>query len=182
MNVSASARLRAEPPETVSSSSAPGKRRHGAAEISAATPEAKASSCTCPSSPKPVTSVSAWAAPTGCVFSVVITSIASDRSTAKPRLCAVTSRLTPKGFVSTSVSPTRPPALVSTARGSTVPVTASPYFGSGSSIECPPTIEAPAAVTASKPPRRISRSTSGPSTESGYATRFKADTGVPPIA
>ena len=63
-----------------------------------------------------------------------------------------------------------------------MPVTASPYFGSGSSIECPPTIEAPAAATASAPPRRISRSTSGPSVSSGYATRFSALTGCPPIA
>jgi hypothetical protein len=88
----------------------------------------------------------------------------------------------PSGFVSHSTSPSRPPALVSTSSGCTVPVTARPYLGSGSSIEWPPTIDAPAAATASPPPRRISRSTSGPSVSSGYATRLSALTGVPPIA
>ena len=109
-------------------------------------------------------------------LSVVITSIARSTSaaSASPRLSAVATAPAPSGLVSTSASPSRPPALVSTARGSTTPVTASPYLGSGSSIECPPTIEAPAAATASAPPRRISRSTSGPSVSSGKATRLSA--------
>jgi hypothetical protein len=63
-----------------------------------------------------------------------------------------------------------------------VPVTASPYLGSRSSIEWPPAIETPAAAAASCPPRRISRSGSSPSSSSEYATRLSASRGVPPIA
>ena len=117
-------------------------------------------------------------------LSSLITAIARSTSaaSASPRLSAVATAPAPSGLDRTSTSPSRPPALVSTARGSTMPVTASPYLGSGSSIEWPPTIEAPAAATASAPPRRISRSTSGPSVSSGNATRLSAETGRPPIA
>ena len=41
-----------------------------------------------------------------------------------------------------------------------MPVTASPYFGSASSIECPPRIATPASAATAPPPRRISSSTS----------------------
>ncbi len=92
---------------------------------------------------------------------------ATSSSSASPRLIAVATVPAPSGLVSTSASPGAPPALVSTASGWTVPVTASPYFGSGSSIEWPPTTLAPAAATASAPPRRISASVSGPSVSSG---------------
>ena len=145
-----------------------------AASISAATPLAAASSCTWPSRPKPVTSVSACApAARACSaarsLSVVMTLTARSTSaaSASPRLIAVATAPAPSGLVSTSASPGRPPAFVSTASGATTPVTAIPYLGSGSSIECPPTTAAPAAAAASAPPRRISRSTSGPSVASG---------------
>ncbi len=124
------------------------------------------------------------AAADAAAFSVVMTSTASARtsSSAAPRLRAVTIAPTPSGFVSTRTSPARPPAFVTIAPGSTTPVTARPYFGSGSSIECPPTSDAPASATTSRPPRRISRRTSPPSRSSGNATTFIAVTGRPPIA
>ena len=49
----------------------------------------------------------------------------------------------PIGFVSTSASPACAPAFVSTRSGCTVPTTASPYFGSASSIEWPPATRHP---------------------------------------
>ena len=59
-------------------------------------------------------------------------------------------------------------------------MTARPYFGSGSSIECPPTIAAPAAATTSWPPRRISRSTLG--AERARAARRRAFSAVTRLA
>ena len=77
---------------------------------------------------------------------------ATSSGEARPRLSAVATVPAPSGLVSTSTSPGPAAARWSAPRrGSTMPVTASPYFGSGSSIECPPTIEAPAAATASSP-------------------------------
>ena len=74
-------------------------------------------------------------------FSVVITSTASASGASRaPRLSAVDTAPAPSGLVSTSASPARPPALVITSSGRTTPVTASPYLGSASSIEWPPTI------------------------------------------
>ncbi len=61
----------------------------------------------------------------------------------------------PSGLVSTSRSPGRAPALV--IGFATKPVTANPYLGSGSSIECPPTIVVPLDCITSAPPRRTSR-------------------------
>src|SRR5262249_14523336 len=150
VNVSASERFRRAPPETQRSSSSRARTPSisGTAVISAATPDARASSWTCPSSPNPVTSVSADARAATAYrhatsFKVVITATAASTGAANSRLHAVDTAPAPSGLVSTSASPTRPPALVSTAAGSTTPVTASPYFGSGSSIECPPTTEQP---------------------------------------
>ena len=68
------------------------------------------------------------------------------RRGAASRLTAVEITPSPIGFVSTSTSPARAPAFVSTWSGCTVPTTASPYFGSASSIECPPPTSAPAAA------------------------------------
>ena len=70
-------------------------------------------------------------------FSSTMTSTAraSNASSRAPRLRAVATAPTPSGLVSTSASPARPPSWPSTASGCTTPVTASPYFGSGSSIE-----------------------------------------------
>jgi hypothetical protein len=55
-------------------------------------------------------------------------------------------------------------------------------LGSASSIEWPPTITAPAAATASWPPRSTSSSSSPPRRSSGHATSDSADSGSPPIA
>ena len=84
-NVSACARLRRLPPETASpsrrSASTPSSAGTAAASTSAARPLASASSRRCPSRPKPVTSVIAWApaasaARDASALSVVIVSTA----------------------------------------------------------------------------------------------------------
>ena len=105
----------------------------------------------------------ATAAAAAPALSAAITSTAraSSSSSACPRLRAVTTAPAPSGLVSTSASPTRPPALAITRSGCTAPVTARPYLGSGSSIECPPTTSAPAARTTSSPPRSTSPSAAG---------------------
>ena len=91
-------------------------------------------------------------------LSVVMTSTRADqRGSAQPALERRRDAPAPSGLVSTSASPGRPPALVSTAAGWTTPVTASPYFGSGSSIEWPPTTPRPRPPPRRAPPRRISR-------------------------
>ena len=86
VKVSASARLRREPPASARSSASrsrtPSIAGTARASISAARPEAAASSWVWPSRPKPVTSVSAWApAARACCaarsLSVVMTSIAA---------------------------------------------------------------------------------------------------------
>ena len=95
---------------------------------------------------------------------VVITSTAAVARPGgpTPRLSAVDATPPPTGLVRNSASPARAVEFRTIRSGWTAPVTASPYFGSGSSIECPPTIDAPAAATTSDPPRRISRSGSSP--------------------
>ena len=107
----------------------------------------------------------ASAAADAAAFSVVITSTvrAVSSAEASPRLAAVVATPPPTGFDSHSSWPARAVELRSRRSGSTVPVTAIPYFGSGSSIEWPPTTATPAAAATSDPPRRISRSTSPPS-------------------
>ena len=65
--------------------------------------------------------------------------------------------------------------LRTTRSGCTTPVTAMPYFGSGSSIEWPPTIATPAAPATSAPPRRISARVAAPRRSSEKATRFSAE-------
>ena len=117
-------------------------------------------------------------------LSTSIASTAASRcpSATSPRLPAVEMAPAPSGLVRTSASPGRPAAFVMTSSGCTTPVTASPYLGSGSSIEWPPTTATPAAAATSEPPRRISPSTSPPRSRSENATRFSAVTGVAPIA
>ena len=131
-----------------------------------------------------VTAAKRGAAALASAFNQTMTSTAaaSSASSASPRLRAVTIAPPPSGLVSTSASPARPPALVTIRKGWTAPVTASPYFGSGSSIEWPPTTSAPARRTTSSPPRSTAASGSGPSVSSGQATRFSAVSGRPPIA
>ena len=53
-------------------------------------------------------------------------------------LCLLFRTPTPSGFVSDSGWPGRPASLRINRSGSTKPVTAMPYLGSGSSMLCPP--------------------------------------------
>ena len=87
----------------------------------------------------------------------------------------------PIGFVSTSESPGRAPALVICSPGPIRPVTAMPYFGSLSSTVCPPTTSIPASTALDAPPLRMRpRISLGSST--GKPTMFRANSGWPPIA
>ncbi len=74
----------------------------------------------------------------------------------------------PIGLVSTRASPGRAPALVVMRSGCTSPITAMPYFGSGSSMEWPPSTKAPAARATSAPPRSTS-----PSNSYGFAAAMR---------
>ena len=73
------------------------------------------------------TSTVAMASP-AARLSVAITRMASRMAPAVSRSClaAVVMMPSPSGFVSTRTSPGRPPALVATRAGCTIPVTASP--------------------------------------------------------
>ncbi len=143
----------------------------------------------CPSSPKPVTSVAASTpasamASAAARFSVVITSTAEATcaSVARSRLMAVVVIPRPSGLVSTSVAPASTVELRISRSSSTKPVTAIPYFGSGSSIVWPPRMATPAAEATSAPPRRTSESNSRGRRSTGHPTRFSAIEGVAPIA
>ena len=65
---------------------------------------------------------------------------------------------------------------------SIIPVTANPYFGSLSSILCPPIIVHPAWFIICKPPFRTSESMSNDKSSLGHETSCKAESGFPPIA
>ena len=88
----------------------------------------------------------------------------------------------PSGLVRVSGSPARPASLRISSAGSTSPVTAMPYFGSGSSTLCPPATWQPAAEATSSPPRSTSAATENGSTSRGQHSRLSATTGTPPIA
>ena len=79
-------------------------------------------------------------------FEVVIHRTASCNACSgmRSRLHAVVRIPVPSGLVNTSASPGRAPALVTMRAGCTTPVTAMPYFGSGSLIVCPPSTATPA--------------------------------------
>ena len=77
-------------------------------------------------------------------------------NTSPVALCRVLSTPTPSGLVSDSGRPARPASLRSRASGSATPVTAMPYFGSGSSTLCPPATGHPARRPISAPPRSTS--------------------------
>src|SRR5918995_780982 len=186
--------LRCVPPATIpsaTSSRTPSMTGTAALSISPARPDATSSSRAWPRRPKPVTSVAAWtaspssrAASRAPAFSAVMIHTASATSSGVPpsRLTAVEITPRPIGFVSTRLSPGCAPAFVSTRPGCTVPTTASPYFGSASSMEWPPATSAPAARTTSAPPSRTRASSSNGRPSRGHATRFSARTGAPPMA
>ena len=70
-------------------------------------------------------------------FSVVITSMAAGK-TSPVALCREFSTPLPIGLVSESGRPGCPASMRSSRAGSASPVTAMPYFGSGSSMLWPP--------------------------------------------
>ena len=74
------------------------------------------------------------------------------------------------------------PELVRIRRGCTTPVTAMPYFGSGSSTEWPPRMGMPASSALLCPPSRMRASVSTGSAWVGKATRFRAKSGRAPMA
>ena len=102
-------------------------------------------------------------------------------SSMMPFLSALASTPMPRRLVSTSRSPGRAPPLYTISSGLATPVTARPYLGSLSSIECPPASSAPASSTFSMPPRRTSPRMPK-SRSAGQATRFIAVSGRAPIA
>src|SRR5262249_4063311 len=67
-------------------------------------------------------------------------------------------------------------------RTSTMPVTASPYIGSGLRIEWPPMITHPTSAALARPPRKIEETTLGLTRLVGKPTMFSAVNGRPPIA
>ena len=92
-------------------------------------------------------------------------------------------RRRPAAWSATAASPAdRARRCVMIRSRSTSPVTAMPYLGSGSSIECPPPTWQPASCATSRPPRSTSAASSAGSTSRGQPSRFTATTGVPPIA
>ena len=132
---SAYSRLRRVPPAIARSPRAAGRGRPRSrgprsASTSAAQPLASASSCRWPSSPKPVTSVSACA-PARARGARRPSRVQRRhdrrprarraRPAASPRLAAVLTAPAPSGLVRKSTSPGRPPAFVSTSSGWTVP-------------------------------------------------------------
>lgn len=102
------------------------------------------------------------------------TAARSSARGAVPPLIASTAMPVPSAFVRSSTSPAFAPLLARMRRGSTRPVTARPYFGSGSSTLWPPTIGQPAACAVSAPPRRISVSCSQGSVPRGKPTTLSA--------
>ena len=159
-----------------------------AVSIMALTPDPWVISRRCPISPNPVTSVQA------CTLYFTIMSLAvllrvvitpstyfSPSSEASPAFAAVVSIPIPSGFVNISSSPSFAPLLVSILSGWTNPVTAIPYLGSSSKMECPPVIRAPASYTFSYPPLSIS-CTASLSISAGTAIIFNASLGSPPMA
>ncbi len=88
----------------------------------------------------------------------------------------------PSGLVSDNGSPGRPASIRSSRAGSASPVTAMPYFGSGSSMLCPPATWQPACRAISSPPRSTSTASSDGSRSRGQPSRFSATSGSPPTA
>ena len=103
-----------------------------------------------PSSPKPVTSVTAFgangrsaSAASRLSVRIAATAASSAPSGARPSRCAWSTRPVPSGFVRKSASPGRAPLFGQMPSGWTVPTTARPYFGSSSRIVWPPARIAP---------------------------------------
>jgi len=170
------------------SSSAAGKAGTASAAITAPVPLAAHISRRWPRKPNPVMSVTAWhscrsmiraAAALSC--SMTATAGARSASDRSSFLRAVVRTPTPSGLVRMRASPGRAPRLSRRSDRLTTPVTANPYFGSGSSTVWPPAMTMPASAAFSAPPRKISPSNAMPSFF-GKAAMFSAVTGVAPMA
>ncbi len=101
---------------------------------------------------------------------------------ARPAFKAVAMIPVPRGLVRMRAWPGMSPALVVISRGWATPVTARPYFSSGSSTECPPARVQPASWTLAWPPRSISRKAAGGRSLIGKQQMFRAVSGRPPMA
>ena len=117
----------------------------------------------CPTSPNPVTSVTAlglnfWRVSDAFLFNIIIdlTADSITVSLAFSFFIAVEITPVPIGFVSIKLSLGLAPVFVHKDFSETSPVTTSPYLGSLSSIEWPPTIGIPASIALSAPPCMIS--------------------------
>ena len=110
---------------------------------------------------------------------MVLTAASASSGGQTPRFNAVVITPMPSGLVMINRSPGRAPALVMTPSRGTKPVTANPYFGSGSSIECPPTIVVPLDAMTSAPPWRTSPRSSKGSPVRGQLTNCRAVIGRP---
>ena len=146
----------------LANSSAPGSIGTASAFISAVKPLPSAISRTWPIRPKPVISVqefTSYFSMDCCAFALrAVMAAIRDFSYSPERSCAfaaVVSTPLPIAFVSMRRSPSFAEELESTLSGLTNPVTASPYFGSGSSMVWPPQSMAPASSTLSAPPASI---------------------------
>ena len=116
-------------------------------------------------------------------LSVRIWAIAASRSASavRPWRRPLTSSPVPRRFVSTSTSPGRAPPLRNSRSGCAAPMTARPYFGSGSRIVWPPARTPPASRTLpAAASNTAARASFGKS--SGNAAIDSANSTRPPIA
>src|SRR5918994_6629735 len=144
-----------------------------------------ATSQPCPSSPNPVTSVTAWTPErwrrrdaAACRLSWRIVEVAAPIVFGSPEASA---KPVPRGLDSTSASPGRAPPLVNCSPGATTPCTARPKIGSGERIVCPPATTPPASTTTSAAARKIAWITAA-GRDSGNAAMLRASTTSPPMA
>ncbi len=96
-------------------------------------------------------------------------------------LAAVVMTPVPSGLDRNTRCPARRPPLIRRWRGSTRPVTQSPYLGSVSTTVCPPAMTPPASRTLSAPPRKMAAMMSLGSSRGKPAT-LSANSTCPPIA
>ena len=156
-------------------SSAPASAGSRAASIAIRTPLRVAISCAWPSSPKPVTSVTAFGAKRAQQRRLRRGSACASSAPPRPGRRGRASRRRARApcRAASSGRARRRAARPTSARSrpaATVPTTASPYFGSASRIVCPPARIAPAARTCRSAPSKIARTTSVGSSSGNAAT------------
>ena len=168
---------------------APGSAGRAAASKTKRVPDARAISRPWPSRPNPVTSVAARTPAPDERLRGGAVEAAHRRRWRRPRSAALvrpwrepdTRTPVPSGLVRTSRSPGRAPPLRSSLSGWAAPMTASPYFGSGSRMVWPPASVPPASRTLDDAPAKISVRTSR-GRSSGNAAIDRANRTRPPIA